>query len=117
MVKQRDGAEQRDGEGSVEQETCEKMHVFEERVSEREENQVDTQACGVVAHSLVDPGRGWPRSSLGKEATLCCPSLSCSGRKSQQQRARLTVSEVESMLDEMKTLFATRQKCHEEGDL
>ena len=41
-MKQRDGAQQRDSEGSLEQETCENMHVFEERVCERGENEAVT---------------------------------------------------------------------------
>ena len=35
VVKQRDGADQRCSEGSAEQETCEVVHVFEERACER----------------------------------------------------------------------------------
>ena len=35
MVKQRDGAEERESQESVEQATCEKMHVSEEGVCER----------------------------------------------------------------------------------
>ena len=85
MVKHRDGAEQRDSEGRVEQEICDEMHVFDERVSVRVDKVDTTPKTRMVC--LVDPGRGWPSSSHGKEATLPCPSSHKSiGRNSSQQR-------------------------------
>ena len=74
------------------------MRVFEERVCERvvDSKVVTTpeKTCGVVAHSLVDPGRRWPRSSHGEEATLCCHKRLVAVMRALQLKKRLTEKHV-----------------------
>ena len=53
VVKQRDGAEERESQESVEQATCEKMHVSEEGVCERVVNTLRRKGiwCGGAKHA------------------------------------------------------------------
>ena len=91
QLRQRDEAEQRDGEGSerrVEQQNCDKMHVFEGRVFDREYS----RQCTTPKKRVVWWRNAWwiwvedgPDFRTARERR-CPSSHNCSGRDSSQWR-------------------------------